>query len=82
MSKKVICTPIGIIFRKSRLDMEESLFEMAQRLGMSSSRLSGIEYGRLLITKDETIRFLHEYCGASSRLKNKFLSIIGDIVYD
>ena len=39
-------TPFGVFVRKLRLDNDERLKDMAERMGVSSTYLSSIEYGR------------------------------------
>lgn len=42
-------TPFGVFVRKLRLDNDERLKDMAERMGVSSTYLSSVEYGRRVV---------------------------------
>ena len=54
-------TPIGKYLRKLRIDLEESMDDMARRLGVSKAYLSLIENGGREIHQDFVWKIMREY---------------------
>ena len=58
-------TPVGKYLRKMRIDLDESMDDMALRLGVSKTYLSFIENGTREISQDFANKIMSEYslCG-------------------
>ncbi|MBR1721675.1 MAG: helix-turn-helix transcriptional regulator [Treponema sp.] len=67
-------TPIGKYLRKLRIDLEESMEDMAKRLGISKTYLSFIENGSREISQDFAEKIMEEYRLAGNEKTGDFLS--------
>ena len=75
---KKVRTQAGKYLAKLRVDFDEQQQDMADRLGISNTTLSNIEYGKKTIDQDEAISIARAYDLTATEQAEFYLAVIGD----